>query len=346
MNSFKRCFLFCFDRLRRSLANHVSKYLGYNKDQLQVMLSTYSLYQFRKISSEKRVICVWKKGGSDATGLADRIKGMVSSYILADIYGYKFYTYHNHGFVMQDYLEPNEVDWPIDISQVSMGLNRFKIIWNLRQLPKLDTTVNEYHTHRTVDLTQSLPQELAEKYAFHKVFHKLFKPSERLKSMIAEVMNAAKLISNQFVAVHVRFLDFFENVEQLRESAYSRRGTQQEQQEMLASVKKTIEIIKETRKVERILLLSDSSTFLSQDFPNYVCILPGKVGHIQAHVGICDVVDKTFTDMFVMAEAKEIININGTNIYNSDFCRIGALIGNKPFSRVARIMAPNFKTTV
>ena len=341
MNSFKKRILFCSDRLRRSLANLVTKYgrkiLGFHKDQLQVMLSTYSLFQLKKISTEKRFICVWKNGGSDATGLADRIKGMVSSYIVADIYGYKFYTYHNHGFLMQDYLEPNEVDWPIDISRVSMGLNRFKIIWNLSRLPKLDTSVDEYHAHRIVDITPSLSSELAEKYSFHKVFHKLFKPSERLRKLVADAMSKANLTSNRFVAIHVRFLDFFENVETLREHAYTKRGTLEEQQEMLASVMRTIETIKASRDVERVLLLSDSSTFLSQPFPGYICTLPGQVGHIQAHVGVCNVIDKTFVDMFVMAEAKEIININGKNIYNSDFCRVAALIGNKPFSRVSRV---------
>lgn len=100
---------------------------------------------------------------------------------------------------------------------------------------------------------------------------------------------------------------------------------------------RTIETIKASRDVERVLLLSDSSTFLSQPFPGYICTLPGQVGHIQAHVGVCNVIDKTFVDMFVMAEAKEIININGKNIYNSDFCRVAALIGNKPFSRVSRV---------
>lgn len=338
---FKQRILFCWDKLRRSLANFVTEYgkklIGYSKDQLQIMLTTYSLYQFRKVSSKKRVICVWKDGGSDATGLADRIKGMVSSYIIADIYGYDFYTYHNQGFLMQDYLEPNEVDWRIELSEVSMGLNRFKILWYLDHLPALDPSVKEYHPHRTGDITGALPPELAEKYSFFNVFRKLFKPSERLRMLVDKAMKSANLTPNNFVAVHVRFLDFFENVETLREGAFTIRGSQEEQREMLDSVQRTIRIIRDMVGVNRVLLLSDSITFLSQSFPDYVCTLSGKLGHIQVHGHTQEVVDKTFTDMFVMAEAREIINIHGPGIYSSDYCRIASVIGNKPFKRITRL---------
>ena len=80
--------------------------------RLRCLFFMYKLWPFRSVSREKRVICYYRDGSRDCPGLADRLKAMVSGYILAAENGRPYYIYHDHGFVLQDYLEPAEIDWP------------------------------------------------------------------------------------------------------------------------------------------------------------------------------------------------------------------------------------------
>lgn len=74
--------------------------------------------------------------------------------------------------------------------------------------------------------------------------------------------------------------------------------------------------------------------------PDYVFQLTGKVGHIHTYQGNHDVTDKAFTDLYAIAGANKVISIIGPGTYTSGYCKTAALIGNKPFVRVERILTP------
>lgn len=329
---------YIFDIIRRKAGKLVTRCLPISKDQLKVMWTTYSLFSFRKKKKERRVICLFKTGSEDSTGLADRIKAFVSTYIVAKKNDYRFYVYHEQGFDLQKFLEPNEVDWRIKLEDISLGLNQFKILWYLGHVPKLDTSIYEYHTHRTQDICYAQGASLGPDFTFSKVFHKLFRPSAFLQNEIRKAMEESAITKGRYIAVHVRFLDFFETVETKRDTYYTRHASDEEKEMMIESMLLTIRNIHEKHEGSDILLFSDSRTFLSVEFPSYVKQLRGKVGHISVYSDDMDVITKTFVDFFVISEASKVYNINGPGTYDSNYCRVAASIGDVPFDRVPRVM--------
>ena len=310
------------------------------KAKLQLIFSTYKLFAPDKnTAKERRIIRLHINGGSDSPGLADRMKAYVSTYIIAEESGYKFYLYHDCGFQLDDYLEPNEVDWRIEKNNINFGIRHFKILWSASHIKPLNPRILEYHTHFYQDVISNLPDELKDKYSMYEVFNRLFKPTSYLTSLLEKAFQSLKLSENAYIAVHCRFLDFFEAVEHKSdEYPFMKHASDEEQMSMIRSVHKTLDIIHYENMGKPILLFSDSSKFLNSDHQEFIRTVNGKVGHIFTHSGDKNVIDKAFVDMFLMSKANKVYNIIGPGTLASGYSQQAALIGNKPFERIERIM--------
>lgn len=328
-------------RIRRCVSIIVRKLVpngGTLKDQFNVIRSTYLCWQFNKLTSEKRLIRIYTQTSTDRPGLADRLKAFLGCYVIAKESGYNFYIYHDAGFSLTDYLEPNEVDWRIEKRNIHWGINRFKIEWFLNRFIYLDPQYTEYHPHFTWDVIGNLPEHLRHEYSFSKTYNKLFKPTEHLKKLMNKVYEEFGLLENQYIAVHVRFLDYFDAVEQNPDDTpFIKLASEEDQKSMIKSIHATLDVIHEENPGMPILLFSDSTKFMNIPHPKYVLQLTGKVGHIHTHQGNQAVTDKAFTDLYAIARAKKVISIIGSGTYSSGYCKTAALIGNKPFARVKRI---------
>ena len=139
-------------------------------------------------------------------------------------------------------------------------------------------------------------------------------------------MTACQLQDNQFIAVHIRFLNFFEPVEK---EATEATGTAQQQEQMIVNIHAALNQIHHESDCRDILLFSDSNRFLQAPHPSYIKILPGAVGHISRNNGIKSITDKTFTDMFVMGKAKRIYRLLGEHIYAGGFAQTAARLAGK-----------------
>lgn len=304
-----------------------------------VLRSTYTLWDFKKITDEKRLIKLFCQNSADCPGLADRIKAFLGCYVIAEENGYRFYIYHDAGFNLTDYLEPNEVDWRIEKKDIQWGLNRFKIIWSTTHLEPLNKRHSEYHPHYTYEVIENVPDNLKQKYGFSETFNKLFKPTPHLRNLIDKAYQELNLVENEYIAVHIRFLNFFEAVEQNPdETPFISHASEEEQKAMIESVHATLEAIHKANDNMPILLFSDSPKFMSTPHPDYVSQLSGKVGHIYVHGGNQDVIDKAFSDLFTIAGAAKVYSIIGKDTYPSGYCKTAASLGNKPFFRVERIL--------
>lgn len=327
------------ERVRRFASNLLARFVpdSYRlKLKVRCLLSMYKPFELRGKSKEKRLICYYRKGSPDCPGLADRLKAMVTGYIIAAENNRPYYIYHDHGFDIQDYLVPNSVNWWIEHKDISLGLNTVARLWYTDKMVHLDESVKEYHSLCGGDITAQLFGELKDKYDFSCVFHQLFTPSARLQQLIDQTCAEYDLQEDSFVAVHIRFLDFFENVEQPTDTVYTKHASVEEQREMIGSIHQTIEKILARHAGKRVLLFSDSKTFLDAPHPGNVIVLPGKVGHIYAHAGEDDVTAKAFLDMFIISRAVHVYSIIGPDTHASGYSYMGARIGGKPFTRVER----------
>ncbi len=270
---------------------------------------------------------------SDVTfGLADRFIGILSLYMLAKETNRQIKIHHTCDFVLQDYLIPNKTDWLIKEEEIAHGINECRLlIARLGQkklkhsgLPKLSNEILQYHAYSNHDFRNYLQTDQLNKYDRHILFHELFKPSVYLEKLIQSIK--ADFLERPYLAVHLRFMNFFEQVERNTINGHIRDETQQ--QCMISLCRKQLDKIHHQFPNDIILLFTDSHFFSSLQFPSYIKSIPGKIGHISAnHKDKSDIIDKTFIDLFIMSKATRVINIIGKNLRKSGFSKIAAEIG-------------------
>lgn len=266
------------------------------------------------------------------TGLIDRIRTMCAAYVIAAESGLPFYIYHNAGFKLEDYLIPNLVDWRISKDEIAWGLNCVSFFFYQTKFSLLRPKDKDYHFYQANTVVDNLKnmEELKTKYSDSIVFHKLFKFHPNVQRHAKDILQSFGLQEGKYVAVHARFLNFFEQVEP---QGQPRNTTEEEKQAMFEKVRKAIKEIIEEDDKESIILFSDSNTLLSQEFDDYIHIVPGKAGHVCTCSGEDEVTLKTFIDLYVMSKAKAVYSLIGKDLYTSGFSKHAAAIGNIPFIR-------------
>ena len=269
-------------------------------------------------------------------GLADRLIGIMSLYMLAKEKGRGLKIHHTCEFSLHDYLIPNEINWIINPKDIAYGINEARpLILSISRkklrnqgLPKLSEKVLQYHAYTNHDFREFVNSDQLKKYDRHILFHELFKPAPHLEEMLNQ---AQKTIGTQpYVAVHFRFMNFFEPVEKGASAADVASDSQQ--LEMIANCKTHLKQIHEQYPDCSILLFTDSRKFANASFDTYVKTLPGSIGHVSSvHHNKKEIVDKTFLDLMMMARATCIINVIGNPLRQSGFSRFAAEIGNITF---------------
>lgn len=302
----------------------------FRSQQHAIISGNYKLYD-KKRGDTHRVVC-YMSDGTVGEGLADRLRTILTSFVFAEVHGRPFYLFHDKDFKLEEYLEPNEVDWRIEREEINFGLNRVAFVFHWRgRIPVLKYPEREYHMYAAQTLVNlSTPQELSDKYTDGKVFRKLFKLSDGLANKVDGLMKSVGLKENEYIVFHLRFLNFFDQVEIDGEVT----STPEEREQMLKRVHATIGSVRAQWGDKKILLFSDSPTFLSAPHPDYIQVLPGKVGHVAKHGKNSEVVEKTFLDLIIMSRAATVYSIIGPNIYGGGFSREAALIADKPYEKI------------
>lgn len=298
----------------------------YSFIQWNTIRHEYKLFEFKRRNPSRVIIYMTEH--TEFAGLADRLRGFVSGYILAQENNRSFHLYHDKGFNIETYLEPNETDWRLSPADISRGLNRVAFLWFTNHWPKLDQKDKEYHGYGLFDLIPHLPAKIQGKYTYGGAFNKLFRPTPYLQGLIGQTMRDADIQEGNFIAFHLRFLNFFEPVEMNRTEA-DVTGTPEQQRQMIAAVHATIDRIYRESRCDHVLLFSDSNRFLQAPHPAYIKVLPGTVGHIARHDNTSATTDKAFVDLFVMSKAAQVYSITGPHIYGGAFSRTAAAIGGK-----------------
>lgn len=301
--------------------------------RIDVLSTMYKFFEFRRRAREKRMI-IFMTEGTEFTGLADRFRCIVSAYVVAKAHNLPFYIYHDKGFQLERYLQPAEIQWQIEKQEIRRGFNNVAFLWFQDKWPQLTDTKREYHWYWSPNLfdLHVIPTHIAEKHTFSSLFWSLFKMSPHLSALVDAAMQQLTMQENEYIAVHIRFLNFFEAVEE-RCTAINGTGSPEEQAEMIKRVNATLETIYESTG-KPIVLFSDSNKFLSAQHPDYIYQLPGQVGHILCHEDSETIIDKAFIDMMVIAKAAKVYSITGENIYGGGFAHTASYIGNKPYVKV------------
>ena len=275
-----------------------------------------------------------------SNGWADRLRGIVSTYLLCKELGREFRILFTHPFPLELFLLPNTYDWRIDEKDISFSIQQSRPIileicgqsrWKTKkQKARLKHHLKKSKRKQAHVYTNAL-------FAYHEdfkgAFHELFKPSERLQSAIdRELAN----LGNDYVSVSARFMgvlgDFVDTVgvEVLPKD---------QQEQLLQACITTLEKIHRQHPDSPLLVNSDSTTFLDRasQLP-YVYTIPGHILHLDVTEAAMDeeqlyhTYEKTFLDFFMIAHATEIYRLQGQWMRSeTGFPYAASLVYGRPF---------------
>lgn len=255
-------------------------------------------------------------------GLADRLKAIVRCYGVAKKNGYHFKIVYKHPFHLEDYLQPNKVDWVADFSDMNYDVFGTKFYRETRQNKKLTLKQNkEYHCHTYMG---DLLPECFEDTGYHwaDLFDELFRPSEDVTKLYKET----GFEQGSYVAVHFRFVNALENFEANYDNALK---TQEEKDNLIKRCKDALMKVYESNNHQQVLVFSDSKVFLDsiQDLP-VSSLDSSNIGHISFNDNKSSII-KTLLDMFMISRASKVYVVHAPELYNSScFALVGARIGN------------------
>lgn len=296
----------------------------------------YSMDAPRAQNVRKQVICMFD-GRMHHGGLADRLRGIVSTYYVCKQKGYDFRIYFVHPFCLEDFLVPNKVDWRIKESEISYHIKDaapmfcgsngtlvepgFQELWFKKKFAEDYAQVHVY--------TNALL--LPHGHGFHDLFEELFRPSKALEDALKRHLLQ---LSEEYYAMSMRFIGLLDDFDEND----SRHISLAEQEKLMdRCVSKIKDIYEKLNTSSKVLLTSDSSRFLKYAASklDFVYYIPGDIVHIDYQEKKRDDTDmKLFVDMLMISHSKCAYLLQTGKMYNSGFPRRAAQIGGIPFRHI------------
>lgn len=227
----------------------------------------------------KKIAIFFIDGKTIHGGLSDRLRGLFSTYYYCLKEGIVFKVFWNYPFNLQDYLQPNKVDWLIAAKDISHSRNevafRFFNSYSLMNNNEksffkiMNTKKHEIHVYSNVTLHEEM---------YHVFFTDLFKPSKILTDALQYNMEK---IGGNYISVTFRFIGI------LGDFKDTNVHEELETDEKERYISKCLDVIRQVKtkhsNVPKVLVTSDSRVFLEKAsrLP-YVYVIPGTVVHMDS----------------------------------------------------------------
>lgn len=286
---------------------------------------------------EKTAICIYD-GKIKHGGLADRLRGIVSVYIICKECKIDFKIIFNSPFNLKYFLEPNKVNWCISEEELNYNTNVTDICyietlngsdyeakkqrqWFCKEFKK---EYKEFHVR-----TNAL---FSYKEDFSLLFSELFKLTPKLQSSIEQQKG---IIGTEYISTSFRFMNLLGDFNETFEK--HSKITKAEQRELIAKNIEQLQLLHNKYPDKRILVNSDSTTFLKTAAElYYVYVIPGNITHIDGKNSSneYETYEKTFLDFFMIANAERIYLLRTGQMYDSGYPFAASKIYNKPFEKI------------
>lgn len=280
----------------------------------------------------KKCVCLIFDGRIHQAGLADCIRGMVAVYNICKGKKIDFKIIYNYPFRLQDFLVPNEYNWQLlDDQKIYCKNDAIDVVCMSKEylFGKVNTVLqNKYIHSKLFDSKASLIRLYSNVHYmgdnYSRDFLHLFKPSALLKN---EIELQQSQIGGKYVSASFRFANLLGDIKDT--FGFELDGLQK--RDLIDLCKKAILDIYNDSNVEKVLVTSDSNSFIRElSEMDFVYVIPGKPGHL-GYNGDYEVVLKTFLDMYMIAQAEKVYMVRTEQMYKSGFAKNASLIYNKPF---------------
>lgn len=326
--------------LHMFLNEQLRKIVGEN-NYLDITSNLVTRFSLRKYYNQVRnedskpYIIYMADGRTIHGGLADRLRGLVSLYMYSKDVGAEFKANFISPFNLKDYLVPNAYNWCITESELSYNNQQAKpiIVKHSRKndakymASRLGQYANRIQLHV---YTNSFTCNRE----FSKSFYELFKPSVELQKQIDYNISE---IGSEFISITFRFQQLLGD---FKEGSYKMLDGLEREKLILSCLNFINEVHESHPDVPKILVTSDSKTFLERANTRYryVYTIPGELRHIDYSDSKQKLAYlKSFVDLFVLSHAKELYNYSEGEMYKeSGFAMFASVIGDKKFHNVHR----------
>jgi len=274
----------------------------------------------------KKIIFMIESKDGRSHGLADKLKGIITIFDMSNLLNISFYIHWTYPVDIKNYLLPHKINWNIEDNEIIRDNSKaFKIDFTtdggLNYYEKLIKIINALNKYEQVHVFSNSRQTTKKEYRNY--FKALFKPTDKLQSAIEFHLRE---IGCDFVSVTFRFQQLLGDFE---EGGYPTLPKHEQDTLIDKCITHLQNIKKENQKYKKILVTSDSITFLSiASKLDFVYVISGK----RAHFGhnpyeSVDVYLNSFIDYYLLTFSKCIFIVVEKGMYNTGFPKSAAYLG-------------------
>lgn len=291
----------------------------------------------QKTDNTKQVVFMVTADTTFNMGLADRLRGVTSAYKVCKKLGVPFRLHFKIPNLI-DYLEPNEYDWRIDEADISYDTKEVYPCTLLTFHANLNDRIQSFAHRKILEHYIGKPYRqihvhtnmVASEQEYGVLFKELFKPTPLLQGQIDCHLSKLGGAGNYF-AIVFRFRQLLGDLKEGGETL-----PEDEREPYIQQALKCAEREHAKRPDEKILVTSDSKTFISRvsQLP-YVYTLPGEVVHmgVTTDAGKMTYL-KSFLDYYMLSFANTVISVRDKKMYHSGFALRAAKLNEAKYLEV------------
>ena len=285
--------------------------------------------------NEEKIIIFMADGKKKHGGLADRLRGIVTTYKYCLDHQIDFRIHFTSPFKLEDLLVPKDYNWFINERDISYNSKcSLPVYIDSSKYPEADclyqAKLAEKYLSRHYKQIHIYTNMYYADDEFGLLFNSLFRPVPKLEKIIDE--NLAKL-GEGYISLSFRFRNLFGDFKADKSLIYS---PAQQRHLLDKCVSKVIAMREEYPEVNKFLITADSETFLKEvSHLPFVHLLPGDIGHMDDKTENSITLHmKTFLDFYMLSYSKKIFLLVAENMYKSGFAKRASKLHNVPFTEI------------
>ena len=289
-------------------------------------------------SAKRKTIIFICNGMIEHGGLADRLRGIVSTYALCKDMEVDFRLLFTSPFPLTDYLLPNLYDWRTDPAEVHFNFQYAdRVALEISEESEWQAERQYRYLRRCIERAAKPEVHVCTNAHFsylrdfHTLFHELFRPAERLEAELAQCQVA---LGTNYISLSARFIG---GLGDFTDTLSCGELPAEHKQRLINSCIEAIKHLHEEHPDQHILVCSDSEHFLRvASSLSYTYTYAGEIHHldVQATQAGYASYEKTFVDFLLISRATEVCRLDGRWLHSSGFPRMASLIGNRPFRSI------------
>lgn len=308
----------------------------------QYLYSIYSSnilrHKYKSLSSESipsptsKMIVFMVNGIIHHGGLCDRLHGLISTFQFCKEMGYQFKVCWNYPFKLDLFLQPNSFDWLLKDDEITYDCKNvtpvyFGTIHDTNKQFRLAKIISRVKT----PIVHVYTNMHYKRENISSIFKYLFSESDILQK---ELQIHRRELNHDYVSITFRFQQLLNDFKEGEFPVLASKERDCLINVCLSQIRK----IREKYPNERILLTSDSVTFLERaanEFP-FIYTIPGNLVHMDYVKNESDPIKhlKPFVDLLMISSAKKVFFVRTDRTYPSSFAKTGALIGESPYEEI------------